>query len=82
MSYTFEQALHAFKNDKIRELSQDEMGLRFLKLRSLSRREQMNRLLLDHGNLLPDLRGNDYLRHIFDSDITDEQIEQTINSIY
>jgi len=82
MPYTFQQALLAFNNDKIRELSQDEIGLRFLKLRSLSRREHMERLLLDHGQILPNLPSNDYLRYVFDSDITDEQIEQTINSIY
>lgn len=82
MPYTFNQALQAFNSDRIRELSQDEAGFRFLKLRSVSRREQMERLLLDHGHYLLNIPSNDYLRYIFDSDITDAQIEQTINSIY
>lgn len=46
MSYTFQQALHAFNNDRIRELGSDADGRRFLKLRSLSRKAMMERLTL------------------------------------
>ncbi len=36
MSYSFNQAARDFNEDKIRELSLDQNGVRFLKLRSLS----------------------------------------------
>ena len=41
MSYNFENAIKFFKEDKIRELSLDSEGLRFLKRRSISRSDIM-----------------------------------------
>ncbi|HUW19179.1 MAG TPA: hypothetical protein VMW16_07755 [Sedimentisphaerales bacterium] len=82
MAYTFEQAKKRFRDDDIRELSQDADGLRFLKLPSLSRREHMERLAEDCGLTHPGLRGDSLLRFLYDSKITVEQIEQTINAIY
>lgn len=82
MPLTFEQAKRRFRDDKIRELSLDQEGLRFLKLRSLSRTEHMERLANECGLLHSGLRGERLLRFLYDSDITKSQIEQIINGIY
>lgn len=82
MPHTFDQANSDFKNDKIRELSQDPDGLRFLKLRSLSRTEYMERLAEDCDLTHPNLRGNRLLRFLYESNITNQQLDQTINTIY
>ncbi len=82
MPYSFDEAISAFRNNKIRELSQDEDGLRFLKLRSASRREYLQRILMDcelddHG-----YSGDRLLQILFESDATEAQIEDSINAIY
>ncbi len=82
MPYTFNQAKSAFRDDKIRELSQDPDGLRFLKLRSLSRTEYMQRLAEECNLVHAGLRGDRLLRFLYESNITIQQIEHTINSIY
>ncbi|HIJ71491.1 MAG TPA: hypothetical protein HPP87_09030 [Planctomycetes bacterium] len=85
MSYSFDEANAAFKADKIGELAQDSDGLRFLKLRSLSRIEFMKRLAQGCGLELPSVDGRKdipYLRFLFDSEITNTHIEETINTIY
>jgi len=82
MPYDFNQAKTAFKADKINELSLDPDGLRFLKLRSLSRSEFMERLAKDCSLALPSAKGDKLLRFLFNSEITNDQIENTINAIY
>jgi hypothetical protein len=82
MSYTFQTADKAFKNDKIRELALDEQGLRFLKLRSLSRKEHLNRLIQDHHLTIPSGTSAARLKAVFKSGVTDEQINSTIRVIY
>jgi hypothetical protein len=82
MPYDFDEVSSAFKNERIRELSQYPLGLRFLKLRSLSRTEYMERLAaecgLDHGGVGRD----ELLRFLYESRITIQEIERTIRSIY
>jgi hypothetical protein len=80
--YTFTQALNAFKNNEIRELSLDRSGMRFLKLRSLSRKDYMLELLSECGIEAPRLSGNSLLQFVFESAVSDEQIENTIQAIY
>jgi len=82
MPYTFPQAKYAFKDNRIRELSLDSEGLRFLKLRSLSRAEYLQRLMNDSGFENLGIRGDALLEYIFNSDIGIGQIESTIRSIY
>lgn len=43
--FDFNTAVNLFKNDKIRELSATAEGMRFLKLRSLSRKEHLDYLI-------------------------------------
>lgn len=82
MSYTFQEALRAFKNDHIRELSLDPDGRRFLKLRSLSRNTLMDRLIHDHNLTIPDVSGQRSFQFLYESPLNEQQIEQTIRNIY
>lgn len=82
MPYTFQQAKAAFMNNQIRGLSLEPTGLRFLKLRSASRRDQMQRLVAGVGLADPGYRGERLLRYLFESNITEQQIEATIKEIY
>ncbi|MHC4738956.1 MAG: hypothetical protein ACYS9Y_08650 [Planctomycetota bacterium] len=82
MAYNFEQAKDAFKNDKIRELACDSDGLRFLKLRSLSRSEHMEYLVEQSGLTSPGFRGRRLLKYLFESSIENSQIEHVINQLY
>lgn len=83
MSYTFKQATRAFKNDKIRELSQDATGYRFLLLRSFSRSAAMRRLASSCNIDLSGIPAKDILQHLFEHPvITEDQIQTTIRDIY
>lgn len=82
MPYTFQTADKAFKNDNIRELGLDEQGMRFLKLRSLSRKEHLNRLIQDHNLAIPDGNPAARLKAVFESGVTDTQIGATIRAIF
>lgn len=82
MQYTFQTADGAFKGDRIRELSHDAQGMRFLKLRSLSRKEHLNRLIRDNNLQVPDGKPAARLRAVFESGLTNDQIDTTIRTIY
>jgi hypothetical protein len=71
-----------FKNDNIRDLGRDDQGMRFLKLRSLSRKEHLNRLIQDHNLAIPDGKPAARLKSVFESGVTDAQIDTTIRAIY
>ncbi len=72
----------AFRNDKIRELAHEENGLRFLKLRSLSRSEQMEYLIDKVGLPNPNYRGDRLLKFLFESSVTNNDIEDAIKELY
>lgn len=82
MAYTFAQAKKAFQEDRIQELANDPSGIRFLKLRTLSLPEYLKKLEVDAGFTSSNLKGDDLLCFIFESPITDRQIETTIEAIY
>lgn len=82
MSYTYQEASRAFKNDHIRELSLDREGRRFLKLRSLSRKTLMDRLIREHHLIIPDASGQKLFQLLYESPLNEQQIEQTIRNIY
>ena len=54
-NFDFNKAINFFKSDKIKELSESKTGLRFLKLRSISRSDIMfkfcSELKLDITNI-------------------------------
>lgn len=79
----FSTAVSMFKNDKIRELSATDDGMRFLKLRSLSRKEQLdyliNKFKVDIGS---NKTNNEKLRIIYESDLRSEKIDNTIQELF
>ena len=82
MSYSFQMADSAFRGDRIRDLGRDEQGMRFLKLRSLSRKEHLDQLVRDHALVIPDGKPSARLAAVFESRVTDAQIDATIRAIY
>ena len=79
----FDTANTLFRNDRISELASSSQGQRFLKLRSLSRREHLDRLF-EVASIAPTARRvADMLREAFDRrSIDDRTISQAIRSIY
>ncbi len=83
MPYSFDQANEAFRDDRIRELGQAPEGLRFLKLRSLSRKDYMARLFEICHLPLPSARSKDWLKYLYEnSKVTDDIIDGAINAIF
>jgi hypothetical protein len=74
----FQTASNLFKNDKIKELSEDSDGLRFLKLRSLSRRETVEEFARELGIDIADVPARDILKTLFEAEIDEDQIESFI----
>ncbi len=79
----YSTATSLFKNDKIRELSSTDEGMRFLKLRSLSRKEHLDYLInkfeMDIGK---SRSNNEKLRFIFDSYLDYDKIDETIQELF
>jgi hypothetical protein len=78
----FAAAERMFRGDQIRELSESRAGLRFLKLRSLSRKDYLEQL---HGAVGSSTGGSarDMLKSAFTSSkITDAVIDKTIRDIF
>jgi len=82
MALTFEDCQRLFRNDSITELAQDGDGIRYLKLRSLSRREGLERLFEIAGVPLPEVNVSQLFRRAFEGGITVAQIEICIREIY
>ena len=80
----FETATHLFGNDKIGTLAENPDGLRFLKLRSISRKEYLDRLFEEAGVRSRNDKQAEMLRDAFArrSEITDDVIERTIRFLY
>ena len=78
----FQDALNKFKSDHVRELSLSDEGMKFLKLRSLSRKYQMEYLIekagLDFGNT----KSREWLKQLYESDLTEQIIEDAIRELY
>ena len=79
----FEHALAKFRDDKIGELAASAEGLRFLKLKSLSRKEHLQQLF----NLTSHEPVSSGIRAMFEEayntpSITDAEIDRAIKSIY
>src|SRR5438477_51606 len=78
----FAAAEKMFKQDRIRELSETAEGLRFLKLRSLSRREHLKSLFASAG-IAPPEGARAMFRAAFESDKIDRaMIDVAIRAIY
>ncbi len=83
MSLTFAELEKAFRNNDFPLIENDDRGIRFLKLRSMSRKATMEEFCEIHNIDLDGLKSKDYLGHIFENNkITDSIINEYINKKY
>ena len=82
MSLTFADCDRLFRNDDIGTLAADADGVRYLKIRSLNRREALERLFDLSGNVRPAGNTAALFRAAFESNITAAQIEACIRGIH
>ncbi len=82
MPLTFAQADALFRQDKLNELIADADGLRFLKLRSLSRTEYLERLFQSAGVARPDVGSRQLFEAAFNGGISTAAIEACARDIY
>lgn len=79
----FKQLDKLFRNDDFPKIESDTRGIRFLKLRSMSRKEAMEEFCALHEINLEGIKSKDYFETVFeDRNITDTQISEYINSRY
>jgi len=78
----FQKALAKFKADHIRELSLSEPGMKFLKLRSLSRKSQLEYLMEKTGLGFGNLRSSQWLQALYESELTVAIIDEVIQELY
>ena len=82
MSYNFENAIKFFKEDKIRELSLDSEGLRFLKLRSISRSDIMLQFANSLNLKADEIPKKKLLEFLFKSKISANEIDEFIKKFH
>lgn len=78
----FNAATNLFKNDKLRELSGTDDGMRFLKLRSLSRREQMEYVIDKYSIDVGGTNSRGWLKIIYESNLQLNSIDDAILELY
>lgn len=72
-----------FRNNDFPSIENDNRGIRFLKLRSMSRKEAIEEFSQLHNVNLDNLNSREYFSHIFNQpNITDENINDYINLKY
>lgn len=72
-----------FRNDRFPNIENDIRGIRFLKLRSMSRKETMEEFCQIHDIDLSLIQSREYFKHIFNFDgISDQDIDNFINLKY
>lgn len=74
----FQTATNLFKTDRIKELSEDTDGRRFLKLRSLSRRDIMEEFAQELQIDISRISARDILKKLFEADISEEAVHAFI----
>lgn len=82
MPLTFDEAERLFRNDRIRDLSAARDGIRYLKLRSLNRREGLQRLFASVAMGMPVGSTAEAFRMAYTSRISVEQIETCVRGLY
>ncbi|MEK8020871.1 MAG: hypothetical protein VSS75_028710 [Candidatus Parabeggiatoa sp.] len=82
MNLSYNKANALFKEDKIRELASTTDGLKFLKLRSLSRKEYMAFLLDKKGLDVGNRKSRDWLELLYESRLSMVLIDSTISELY
>lgn len=82
MPHTFAEADRLFRNNQINQLSQHEDGQRFLKLRSLSRTENLEALFRAAQIPQPDVGSRQLLEAAYNANIPTANVEALIRQIY
>lgn len=78
----FNEAVNLYKNDKIRELAETGDGMRFLKLRSLSRKKYLEYLINKFELQIGNLKSREWLQYIYESAIQVEDIDDVIQELF
>ena len=79
----FAEAARLFRDDNFRQLAESPAGLRFLKLRSMERKDYLQQLFQDAGVEPVSSKRNDLFHEAFDaSEIPDDEIDQFLRKIY
>ena len=78
----FNMAVNLYKNDKIRELAETDAEMRFLKLRSLSRKEYLDYLIHKFELKVGNLKSAEWLKFIYESAIQSEDIDDVIQELF
>ena len=79
----FNQLDKCFRSNDFPSIENDNKGIRFLKLRSMSRKDTMEEFAGIHKIDLSELKSKEYFEHIFNlNQITDAQINDFINLKY
>ncbi len=82
MNLSYEKATVLFKADKIRELASTRDGLKFLKLRSLSRKKYMAFLIEKNGLDVGNRQSKDWLKILYESRVSMAIIDSTLSELY
>ena len=78
----FNRAVDLYKNDKIRELAETDDGMRFLKLRSLSRKKYLDYLIQKFEMKAGNLKSAQWLQFIYESTIQSKDIDDVIQELF
>ncbi len=79
----FAELDRCFRNNDFPSIENDNRGIRFLKLRSMSRKATMEEFCKIHNIDIEKLGSREYFQHIFNlEELTDEQINDFINLKY
>jgi len=80
---SFEELVKLFNNNKFDEIENDKKGVRFLKLRSISRKDTIVEIAMQNKLVIDDLTANKIFKLVFNSEIiTNELINTYILSKY
>jgi hypothetical protein len=82
MSLSYNKANTLFRENKIRELALTTDGLKFLKLRSLSRKEYMAFLIEKNGLNVGNRKSREWLEILYESRLSMAFIDSTISELY
>ena len=82
-NWPFSELDKAFRNNDFTIIENDGRGIRFLKLRSMSRKETMEEFCKQNNINLESINSKTYLSHVFEiNSLTDAVINDFINQKY
>jgi len=74
---SFEELVKLFNNNKFDEIENDKKGVRFLKLRSISRKDTIVEIAMQNKLVIDDLIANKIFKLVFNSEIITNEIINT-----